>query len=115
MRRRKFLFFVLSIAILCGQSLSQQAPALQGIVVEAGSGAPINKATVELRTGPSTAPAAPPAIATTHSDRDGKFVFPNPPSGRYRVVVNHAGHVTAEITPDQRTTNVRIAMTAGGV
>jgi hypothetical protein len=115
MIRRASFCIILSLAVFCSKYLSQRAPSLQGIVVEAGSGTPIMRANVELRSalGPPGNPG--PALARTHSDRDGKFVFPTPPSGRYRVVVNHAGHVPAELTPDQGATNVRIAMTAGGV
>jgi hypothetical protein len=126
MRRAYGILLTLSIVAVCGRSLSQQPSAfLQGTVVEAGSAATIAKATVELR----SVSGSQLAVATTRTDGEGKFYLPNVAPGSYRLVAIHAGHVTAEygqrqpgvpgtaltLTPNQRITDVRIAMTAAGI
>lgn len=127
-RRTCLLLFIAGLASITSRALSQQPaslPAIQGMVVETDSNAPIGKATVELRPGSG----AGPAIASTRTDGDGKFYLANAAPGSYRLVVTHAGHVTAEygqrqpggpattltLAAGQRITDIRIAMTAGGV
>jgi len=109
-----------------GRALSQQSTLIQGVVVDANSNAPISKAAVELR---STAAATGTTLATTHTDRDGRFFIPNVAAGQYRITVTHAGHIAAEygqrqaggaggtltVVAGQRSPDIRIAMTAGGV
>jgi len=119
------VFFIVSLCVFDMRALSQ-APSstLQGIVVEAGRESPIAKANVELR----SASGSNLAIATTLSDNEGKFFFPNAAPGQYRVVVTHSGHVTAEygqrqsagaaalvtLAPGGRN-DIKIAMTPAGV
>ena len=71
MIRGSSLFLLLvSAGLLSSTALSQQTPAyLQGVIVEAGSNAPIGKATVELRGSTGSGPA----ITTTRTDSEGKF------------------------------------------
>jgi hypothetical protein len=125
MMRRTLLAFI-SVSLLCATALSQQSPSafLQGTVIEVGTDMPIGKATVELRPGSGTGTP----IAVTRTDSEGKFYLPNTTPGTYRIRVTHAGHVTAlygqrqpggpggtlTVPPGQRT-DVRVAMTPGGV
>jgi carboxypeptidase family protein len=119
------VLLLVSLCVLSGQALSQQPGAyVQGVVVDAGSNAPISKAIVELRV-----PGTRTAIASTRTDRDGRFYLPNVAAGSYSLVATHAGHVFAEhgqrvagapgptlvLAPGQRIMDARIAMTAGGV
>src|SRR5688572_165196 len=120
---RPLLLFLL--VVFCGKALSQQPMAhVQGVVVDAGSNAPISKALVELRV-----PGTRTAIASTRTDRDGKYYLPNVSPGSYDLVATHAGHVFAEygqrlagapgvtlpLAAGQRLMDARIPMTAGGV
>jgi hypothetical protein len=69
-----------------------QAPtfSIQGVVVRDDSAAPLSKARVELRGGPLG-----PITLTT--DSDGRFYFPNLPSGSYEVSVRRDGFAPAEV------------------
>jgi hypothetical protein len=110
------LLFAVLLCIVSGDALSQQSPApIQGIVVEAGSNMPVAKATVELR-----AEGARTVVASTRTDREGRFFLTNINPGTYRLVTMHAGHVTEtgtafEFRAGQTLPNVRVALTAGGV
>jgi hypothetical protein len=109
--------FIVAFALvaLARESLPQQRGALiQGVVLDATSGAPIAKAAVELQ----TVAINGQAVASTRTDREGKFYLPNTTPGSFRIRATHAGHVAAEY-PDtlagQRSADVRVAMTAAGV
>src|SRR5438128_2116681 len=87
-------FFVILLGLVVCSALSQQPSAsVQGVVVEGGSRAPIAKATVDLRS------ASGSVVASTLTDREGKFYLPNLSPGSYRFVTAHAGHVTETGTP----------------
>ena len=125
MKHLRLIVIALLFAAFGGRVLSQQVTLLQGIVVDASSNAPISKAAVELR----VAAGSGAMLATTHTDREGRFFIPNLAAGQYRIAVTHAGHITAEygqrqvggagstlaVAAGQRVPEVRIAMTAGGV
>jgi hypothetical protein len=66
-----------------------QVSSLQGRAVRWGTNEPIAKVSVELQRNDNA-----PFIATTNGD--GVFVFPNVPSGQYRVTASRAGYVSAE-------------------
>jgi hypothetical protein len=109
------LLFVTLLFVLSGRSVSQQTVAsIDGVIVDAGSERRIVKATVDLRI-----PGTRTAVATTRTDREGKFYFPNVTPGAYRLFITHEGHVTTDkmltLSAGQRITDLRLAMTAGGV
>lgn len=114
-RRLSRLIAIVALVAFARETLPQQRGALiQGVVIDANSGAPIAKATVELQT--ISIPAQ--AVASTRTDREGKFYLPNATPGAFRIRATHAGHVAA-VYPDtfagQRPADVRLAMTAAGV
>ena len=82
------LFLVASVAI----TFSQQATfSLQGLVVRDSSGDPLSKARLELRGGPFS------EETTTTTESDGRFYFPNLPSGAYEISVRRDGFAPAEV------------------
>jgi hypothetical protein len=107
--------FVVLLGLIAGSALSQQPSAsVQGLVVEAGSNAPVAKATVYLRSMNGY------VVASTLTDRDGKFYLLNLSPGSYRFVTAHAGHVTETgpvftLAAGQSISTARVAMIAGGV
>lgn len=111
---RRLLFLTL-LFVISGRSVSQQTVAsIDGVIVDAGSERRIVKATVDLRI-----PGTRTAVATTRTDREGKFYFPNVTPGAFRLFITHEGHVTTDkmltLSAGQRITDLRLAMTAGGV
>jgi hypothetical protein len=116
---------LVSFCVLCSHTLSQQSAAhVQGVVVDAASNSAISKAIVELRV-----PGTRTAIASTRTDRDGRFYLPNVAPGSYSLVATHAGHVFAEygqrvpaapgttlvLAAGQRVVDARMVMTPAGV
>src|SRR5262245_38232887 len=84
--------FFISLCVLCTQMVAQQSAAyVQGVVVDAASNTSLSKAIVELRV-----PGTRTAIASTRTDRDGRFYLPNVTPGSYSLVATHSGHVFAE-------------------
>lgn len=81
---------ILLFVTFSGIALSQRATvSLQGTVVRDGSGDPLSKARVELRGLPE------PLTITTESD--GRFYFPNLPSGAYEISVRRDGFAPAQV------------------
>jgi Carboxypeptidase regulatory-like domain len=114
-RQTSRLLLATLLFAVCGRAVSQQpAASIDGVVADAGSEARIAKATVDLRI-----PGTRTAVATTRTDREGKFYLPNVNPGAYRLFITHAGHVTTDktltLSAGQRIADLRVAMTAGGV
>src|SRR5690349_17733369 len=89
-------FFVLS-AILLAQSKPEEKCSLEGKVVSAAGGGPVNKATVILRRADRNSSAD--MISSTYSsstDSGGKFTMKDIDPGKYRLSVMRNGFVTAE-------------------
>jgi hypothetical protein len=106
------LILIALLALLAPPALAQQPPgSIQGLVSKAGTGAPLSKATVEIRgDDSSTAPTH-----TTTSDNDGRFLIPNVRPGRYQVMVSRPGYVrrTLSVTVVAgRTDEVQALLTA---
>jgi hypothetical protein len=116
---------VLLVALLPQSAAAQDPPAalagVEGIILKAGTGEPLSKATVELSGGPQ------PQVTTT--ENDGRFYFPNLAPGTYRLRSTRDGHWTADygqrwvggpgqpitLAAGQRMTNVQLIMTPGAV
>ena len=115
MRQSPRLVLAALLLAISGRAVSQQPDAsIDGFLIDAGSEAPIVKATVDLRI-----PGTRTAVVTTRTDREGKFYFPNVTPGAYRLFITHEGHVTTDkmltLSAGQRIGNLRVSMTAGGV
>ena len=120
------VFRVGLLVFLVQIAAAQQPPsaALQGVVVQEGTNAPLAGVRVDLRpTGAGT------TLDSSTTDRDGRFSFPRVTPGSYRLIASKLGYVNAEygqrlpsgpveplvLTPGQRLNNVRLTMFAGGV
>jgi hypothetical protein len=82
-------FLILVSVIALQTPLPRQNGTIQGSVVMAGSGAPIEKARVELAGGG-------PEVQTITTDADGRFFFPNLAAASYQLTVRRDGFATAE-------------------
>src|SRR5262245_8131787 len=121
MRRVRIAAFALLLAHTSLIAQQPTAASVDGIVVNATSGDPLAKVTVELR-GPQGA-----TLLSTQTDADGKFHLLNALPGRYRLVATRASFVKAEygqrsangaglefaLAAGQRINDVRLRMTAG--
>jgi len=103
-------------ALLAQNAVLQPIPStsIQGIVVRAGTTAPLSRVTVELRGDGNNAPP----LSSTTTEGDGRFVFYNVQPGRYRLVAVRPGYVrlpsTVTLTAGQQITDIRVAMTPTG-
>jgi hypothetical protein len=120
---------VLSLALviaICVPTWSQQSTAsVEGTIVEAGSGTPMGKTTVELR----SISGSGVVIASARTNLDGRFYLRDVAPGAYRLVATRPGHITAEfgqrhpggpgetftLRDGQRIDAVQLTMSAGAV
>jgi hypothetical protein len=125
-RRGPLLLSMVFLTAVCGPTLSQQSTAsVEGTILEAVSGRPMGKTTVELRSTSSTGGV----IASTQTNLDGGFYLREVAPGGYRLVAARPGHVTAEfgqrhpggpgqtftLAAGQRVTGVQVMMSPGAV
>ena len=103
------------IALLVQNPPNVRAPSasIEGVVTSVGTGDPLSKATVELRTDDLGA-GLPRAAAATD---DGRFVFQNVRPGRCQLVATRSGYVRAPlaitVAGGQQVANIRLPMTPG--
>jgi hypothetical protein len=115
----RIAFLLGAVQILSAQQTEPRAH-LEGIVVKSGTNQPLSKAIVALR-------ANAASVATTMTDDDGRFLFPNVNPGQYRLLAERRGYIAAEygqrsvegpglvidLSSRQRLTAVRVEMTQG--
>jgi Carboxypeptidase regulatory-like domain len=120
--------FIPAVLLAAGVASAQQQTGsiVQGTVVKTGSGAPLSKASVELRR--ADAGPAPAQMLMTATDLDGVFRFADVPPGRYRVIVARSGYTTGEygqrrpgsegavlaLTPARNAMDLKIQLTPTG-
>ncbi|MEP7309421.1 MAG: carboxypeptidase-like regulatory domain-containing protein [Acidobacteriota bacterium] len=105
-------------ALLAAPAQNAQTPpgssgAIRGIVVRAGTAEALAKAVVDLRGDDDRLPA----IGSTTTETDGRFLFPNVRPGTYRLIVTRPGDVSRPIdvtVSGGRTEDLAVAMTATG-
>src|SRR5439155_14795521 len=99
-----------AIAVL---SLLFQAPSVNGIVLKAGSSAPLSRATVELQ-----ADANGAVINSITTEDDGRFAFENVRPGRYKLNATRRGYVrrviTVTVSAGQAAPEIRLSMNSTG-